>query len=324
MAKTRMTKGELESYIRITKFSDILKETKQKGFLTETEYEAGSHYRFPISIIERFFGSAIVSAEWGFKFDGLEIVITSNRDSFLEAYAELIKGILAENRKPVAIDTRTITTELRIILDSLPKVVFDEESPENGTDSSDTFQEQPAEEEPHEEEGNRSTSSEESKTTPKPSLKNDQNRPRLVLKIYNLTTDSSRLMKLFNELKEIPLKYNNSVAASIRIFLDLSILNYLRAEDLETIIKAEQQCGMERITLSSRLEFLKKQNKLSPENIKLVGKLLNPNNEYSLDVLNGYVHSDKTHYFSKQFLNGFWDFLFPLFQQLLVIRETKY
>jgi hypothetical protein len=322
MAKTRMTKGELEGYIRNTKFIDILKETNQKGLLTDTEYEVGSHYRFPITILERFFGSAIVSKAWGFKFDGMDIVITSNRDSFLKAYAELIKGILDSNRKPIAINTRSITADLQKVLNSLPEVGFDIEKPRSGTDR-DIFPEQPAKEEtPHEQSSGNSPAGESGKTQ-KPSLKNNPNRPRLVLPIYNLITDSSRLTKLFNELKEIPLKYNNSVAASIRIFLDLAVLNYLRAENLEITLKTEQKCGMEKITLSCRLEFLKQQKKFNPENIKIVSKLLKSENEYSLDVLNGYVHSDKTHYLSKTFLNGFWDFLFPLFQQLLEIRESK-
>lgn len=53
----------------------------------------------------------------------------------------------------------------------------------------------------------------------------------------------------------------------------------------------------------------------------IVSKLLNPENEYSLDVLNGYIHSNDTHYSGKQFLNGFWDFLFPLFEKILEINE---
>lgn len=52
-----------------------------------------------------------------------------------------------------------------------------------------------------------------------------------------------------------------------------------------------------------------------------MSKLLNPENEYSLDVLNGYIHSNDTHYSGKQFLNGFWDFLFPLFEKILEINE---
>lgn len=43
--------------------------------------------------------------------------------------------------------------------------------------------------------------------------------------------------------------------------------------------------------------------------------------EFSLDVLNGYVHGSSTHYLSKQFLNRFWDSMFPLFEQTLEIKE---
>ena len=52
-------------------------------------------------------------------------------------------------------------------------------------------------------------------------------------------------------------------------------------------------------------------------------KLTNDANEFSLDVLNGYQHSKETVYLDKQFLNRFWDFLFPLFEILLDIKENS-
>ena len=58
------------------------------------------------------------------------------------------------------------------------------------------------------------------------------------------------------------------------------------------------------------------------EAAKIIGRLLNESNEYSLDVLNGYQHSKKTCYLDKKFINGFWDFMFPLFQELLEIKEV--
>lgn len=326
MSKTRMTNGEIEGFIRITKFSEILKEAFQNDLLTEAEYEAGAHYKFPMTVLERFFGFVEVQEKWGFKFSGINFTISSDKASFLQAYTELIKGILDKDRDPV-INTRFDKDSLPKILASLPIVLpmIDnpvQESPDSQTNE-DSVAEQPQEEE------------ETAQTTPTPPfipptpilpppiLKNNLNRPRLVLKFYTLKTDSGRLFRLFNELKEIPLKYNNSVAASIRVFLDLAILNYLRAENLENTLMAEHGTGLNRITLSTRIEFLKQQNGLSRENCKILNKLLKNDNEYSLDVLNGFIHSDKTHYLTKQFLNGFWDFLFPLFQQLLDINETK-
>ncbi len=126
---------------------------------------------------------------------------------------------------------------------------------------------------------------------------------------------------LFEELKNIPLKYNNSIAASIRIFLDLAILNYLKSEDLIGTLCSTypESQGIKNINLSKRLEFLKSKVNLKSKDVIL--KILNSNNELSLDVLNGYVHSENTHYLNNRFLNNFWDLLFPLFEELLDIKE---
>jgi hypothetical protein len=53
----------------------------------------------------------------------------------------------------------------------------------------------------------------------------------------------------------------------------------------------------------------------------IINKFLNPRNDFSLDVLNGYVHSDDAHFLDYRFVNRFWDFLFPLFEKLIVIKE---
>ena len=75
------------------------------------------------------------------------------------------------------------------------------------------------------------------------------------------------------------------------------------------------------IPLKSRLEYLKQQ-KLTTKtpSHKVVEKLLNPSNEYSLDTLNNYIHGSQTHHTGKRFLNGFWDFLYPLFEKILDIK----
>src|SRR5690606_25641037 len=146
-------------------------------------------------------------------------------------------------------------------------------------------------------------------------------RTRLILDIYFLNSSSHRLNGLFNELKLVPLKYNNTVAASIRIFLDLAILNYLKSEDLIGNLCAQypDSGGLKNINLSKRLEFIK--TKVNGKSKDIIQKILNPNNELSLDVLNGYVHSENTHYLNNRFLNNFWDLLFPLFEEILDIKE---
>ena len=77
---------------------------------------------------------------------------------------------------------------------------------------------------------------------------------------------------------------------------------------------------LKNITLKKRLEYIK-QHKLNGKPQNIVGRLLDPSTQYSLDTLNGFVHSQDTHYLNKEFINGFWDFLFPLFQEMLDIRE---
>jgi hypothetical protein len=83
---------------------------------------------------------------------------------------------------------------------------------------------------------------------------------------------------------------------------------------------------MESITLKDRLEYLKS-NKFNTsthnKESKIINRLLDSNTRYPLDILNGYMHSMNTHYLDRQYLNGFWDFLFPLLETLLDIQEVN-
>ena len=140
--------------------------------------------------------------------------------------------------------------------------------------------------------------------------------------IYTLETDSERLFGLFEELKRISLSYKNTVSASMRVFLDLAVFKYIESEGLESAIQTQYRDEIKNIPLKKRLEYIKT-NKLTGKPQNIVSKLIEPSNQYSLDVLNGFIHSQDTHFLNKQFLNGFWDFLFPLFEVLLVIKEKN-
>ncbi|MFA6667642.1 MAG: ParB N-terminal domain-containing protein [Bacilli bacterium] len=308
---TKMLKSELEDFIKILKIKDLVKLDQVKSKLSGEEYKNAISYRFPITILERFFSSAEVKDKWGLSFNTVELVF-KNKFSFLNAYTELIRNIV-NKETDLKIDTRTITSNFDEILNSLPNV----DTKTIDTEGVGEVDEIPKESIPEEEIPD---------PTPPPQppavIKNNPNRTRLILNIYSLNSSSYRLNGLFNELKEIPIKYNNSVAASIRIFLDLSILNYLRTEDLIGKLCADNPncCGLKNINLSKRLEFIK--TKVNKKNSNVIQKLLNPSNELSLDVLNGYVHSENSHYLSNHFLNNFWDLLFPLFEELLDIKEN--
>ncbi len=313
---TRLDNSALGEYIRILKVREFLYTDIVKAELSAEEFDKANSYKFPITILERFFASSSVREKWGVEFDGTEVKIISNTESFLTAYAKLIKRIVGSGESDEQkIDTRTITSHLDEILESLPTVNLE---PQNAVvaETESSTPEIPEETQP--DIGN-------NVVTPNPVLlmKNNPNRLRLVLPIYILNTDSTRLDGLFYEFKHLPSqKYPNSTAASLRVFLDLSILNFIQREGLGSDMQRHYSCGLREIPLKKRIEYVKT-NQLSGNPQKVAVRLLDETNVYSLDVLNGFVHSQDTHYMSRSNLNSFWDFLFPLFEFLLDIREEN-
>lgn len=313
IAKSAMTQGELENAIRNLRFVDLIKSPEIKGLLNDKQYKEATSYKFPVTIIERFFINKQVREQWGVEFDGLEVKLR-NRSGFLKAYAELIKNIVDEN-PAIQIDTRTITTKIDEILKGLPTVDLSVDEPyATGKDQ------EPATSEKQEEAPNNEKTNKD-----KPILKGDPNRNRLILSCYSLDTSNYRLEGIFNELKKLSVNtYSNAIAASIRIFLDLSVLNWLQVEDKVSEIQKKYSCSLRDITLKNRLTFVgenisAKEKKAS----SIITQLLNPSHGYSLDILNGYQHSNDSCYLNKPFINGFWDFLFPLFEVLLDIKENN-
>ena len=291
---------------------DLIKSPEVEKELSEQQFKDATSYKFPITIIERFFANKQVKEEWGVDFEGLEVRL-KNRSGFLAAYAELIKNIV-DNKPKIQIDTRTITTNLANILDQLPKVdisVADSYTVGGLADKSSSDKKE--------------DSYEGKKGKEKDVTKGDPNRSKLILPIYEIQTSDYRLQGIFNELKNLSVgRYNNAVAASIRIFLDLAVLNWLQAEDLVAELQAKKGKNIKDITLHHRLDFVaEKLKSKKPKANSIIVKLTNDANEFSLDVLNGYQHSKETVYLDKQFLNRFWDFLFPLFEVLLEIKENN-
>jgi hypothetical protein len=323
LSVTKLTKSELEGIIRTLKIKDFVKLDIVKDSLSDEEFELADSYRFPITVLERFFNFADVKEKWGLEYDGLDVNIISNEDSFYAAFTELIKRMVNKE-----INTRLKKEDLEDLLASLPTVIFDTDEDEeeddddigggttdndestNGADTDGSSTEEETEDEPQPD------------PTPDPinHLKGNPDRTKMVLGIYSLNTDSYRLSGLFNEFKRISLSYKNTVSSSLRVFVDLAVFKFIETEGIEDDLKRYYKDDLRNIPLKKRLEYIKT-NKLTGKPQNIVGRLLDPTSQYSLDVLNGYIHSQDTHYLNKQFLNGFWDFLFPLFQELLDIRE---
>lgn len=340
---TKLTKSELEGIIRLLKIKDFVKLTEVKSKLSDEEFAKANSYRFPITILERFFNFSDVKEKWGLVYDGIDVNIISNKESFYNAFVEFIKRVV--NNNDDKINTRITKDDLESILASLPVVDFESETVnENNSENteeveqnfdenqtniiSDTNSENQQNENNTNSDNSQNTNSNtnsntnnnQSSTTQH--LKGNVKRNNLILPIYELDTDSARLLGLFNELKRISLIYRNTVSASMRVFLDLAVFKYIETEGIENAIKAQYQDDIKNIQLKKRLEYIKT-NKLSGKPQNIVNKLIDPSNQYSLDVLNGFVHSHDTHFLNKEFLNGFWDFLFPLFEELLVIKEKN-
>lgn len=323
MSITRLTKPQLESTLRILKIRDIALNNAVLKRLNAGEKESVKSHRLPMTILERWFENLIIKEKWGIEFDEENVNITSNMQSFLFAYAEWIKLVLHRDEPDVSvqINTRTITSNLDGILEKLPEVSFkdnkdDLESGENDSGSGDSDQNNNAEstEEPPEQV--------EDSEPPKPLYK-DPNRNQLVIYTCVLKTTNYKLDALFKEFKKIPTyRYKNCVAASLRVFLDLAVSEYVAEKDCKKDLKKLNKCGYHDITLKKRLEYLKAHNLKSKKlPCKVVEKLLNHTNHYSLDILNNYIHGKDTQHTEKQFLNGFWDFLFPLFEEIIEIKE---
>ena len=118
-------------------------------------------------------------------------------------------------------------------------------------------------------------------------------------------------------------RYKNCLAASLRVFLDLSVAEYIVSENIGTAMAQRYKRDLQEIMLRHRLEYIK-QNRLTAKSQahKVVEQLLNPANDFSLDTLNSYVHGSSVVHVDRRFLNRFWDFLFPLLSKLVDLKES--
>lgn len=318
-SRIQITEAELQGIIRTLKLkAEII---KIEDLLTKDEYKTVMSHTFPLTTFNRFFNYVKVRDSWHIKFEGYDFEILGDKSSFYNSFSAVIKRMLLPEGHNDRIDSRKMgrSDDLNDILDSLPKVMEKGESDpstedDTGKESNSSEKGEPEDDKPPKK------SQKEIERERRARLKNNPDRIRIISDFYQIEVDSHKLSSLFNELKQIPLNYKNSVAASIRIFLDLAVLNYIESEGLVSEICKEKKKDLREIILKARLEFLKKHIHDSKSQT-VIFRLLNPENQYSLDVLNGYIHTNDTHYLNKQFLNSFWDSLFPLFTKLVVIKE---
>lgn len=345
---TRMSLAQLSDYIRIIGLKNLVNRSDVKALLSQDEINYAQSDKFPITILERLLGFSKIKAAWGIKTDSDKYKLMATWSSFINAYSALLKlmknGVPQEHldnpdKKVKRIDTRITEANVdEILADLLPQVQTHTDENKsviisvNGVSGEELANEQNPPIVINNVNDNQTPTNEKGKgekKTPssRPILKQDPIRSKLILPMYELKTSNTRLYDLFNELKKIPTsQYANITSAGIRIFLDLAIYEYIQSEGLEQEICKQYKNKMEDVTLTGRLKYLKI-NKFDKSNCnkasKIIGRLLDNTTAYPLDTLNGYMHSQNTHYLNKQHLNGFWDFLFPLFEILLDIQEVS-
>jgi len=309
--KSSMSISEIEQIIRYIRLLNLVNEEQVKNVLTEEEYKAATAHTFPITVFERFFSLTKVRDAWGFDFDGTKITF-KNKSGFLTAFTEVIRRIVT-NKQDYKLDTRNISAgEIEDLLAQLPQVDINTADPYEVGAKTDA--------EPEAEENTENPA-----PKPKPrSLKGDLNRNKLILECYHLNTTEARLNQLFGELKRLSINSYTSVsAAAVRIFLELAVLDYIQSEGLEAQMRKDFKNDFKKIILKSRIDYLSRKSRLKENSkvCKILKDLINEKETYTLDILNGYVHSKDTEYLNKQYLNGFWDHIFPLLQAMLDITE---
>ena len=118
-SKTGLTQSELEQTIRLLKIKDFIKLPEVNGELTQEELKLANSHRFPMTVLERFLSMTEFREQWGIEYNGVDVKIVSNKQSFYKAFATLIKQIIANK-----VNTRFTKDELPAILDTLPHVSF--------------------------------------------------------------------------------------------------------------------------------------------------------------------------------------------------------
>jgi len=311
--KSSMSVSQIEQIVRYIRLLNLVEENQVKEALTDAEYKAATAHTFPITIFERFFDLTKVRDAWGFEFDGTKITF-KNKAGFLTAFTEVIRRIVS-NKQDYKLDTRNVSADkIDDLLEKLPKVDINTPDPyEVGAKA--------------ESESETEEQTEEPQPKPKPKdLKGDVNRNKLILGCYHLNTTEARLSQLFGELKRLSVNsYTNVCAAAVRIFLELAVLDYIQSEGLEAQMRKDFKNDFKNIILKSRIDYLSRKSRLKDNQKvrKILKDLINERETYTLDILNGYVHSKETEYLNKQYLNSFWDHIFPLLQAMLDITEDS-
>ena len=301
--RTQLPASEVNAIIRTLKLKEYILNLEKE--FTNQELEYFKSYQFPISTFERFIEDVTIIEKLHIQYENENVFVTAKQEDFNTALVVLVKGICSDSDDKITSRTKTKDVCARL--------------PESANAESWTLSD------------NNLFKVSDKNIVPKNKpigqpMRGELGNPKRSHVIpHELILNSSnvRLTGIWNEMKRISSgRYCNISSAGLRIFLDLAIKDFLDAKNLTSAIESDLKHNIRDITLKKRLEYLKDSSELTKSLRGDITKLLNPDNDFSLDVLNGYMHSAKTCFVDATFLNRFWDFLHPLFSHILDISNV--
>ena len=191
--------------------------------LTKEELEQMRSPVFPITTFERVVNNPLAKDFFKMSFEGLQVKVKANYDSFLNAFAVLLHRLMLPRTDEEYLDSRKLNTSDAIgeMLQQLPKV--------NEGDCEFSWGDN---HEPLSNNQNQHThkDSKDNKSEKNTDIEiNNPNRAHLIPKELEIVTNDYRLKTLFEELKKLSGRtYPNVSCASLRVFLDISVRNYIQ------------------------------------------------------------------------------------------------
>ncbi len=328
--ETNFSRSQINQALRYVHLRDLATRNEITDLMTEEEKALIYGNRISMTILERWFSSEKIRDHWGIQFDGNTVKITSDEKSFLNAYGHFLKLMFDREASTLGlqVNTRTIPARNDDILAALPKVTFSsdrtpKEVPlKNNEKNIETHKDDNSSTKKKTHDLTDKQKEKEPQLTIKNQVRHTSNRLRVVAQGSTITVQSAKLNSLFGELKEIPVtKYIYSVSITLRVFLDLSVDDYIKRHKLDQLIAKELRTGYNQTTLQRRLKFINDQHVKDTQANKTISKLLQSNNEHSLDTLNNFIHGHDTHKIDQKFINNFWDMLAPLLSVLIDLKE---
>lgn len=324
---TGFKRASIVEALRYVKIRDIATRQEVTNFLTVDEREQVYSHRINMTVLERWFGNSQVREAWHIEFNDTGVVINANLNDFYVAYAKFLKLMLNKNNElGIMVNTRTIDSHFQKIFEYLPEVRLAKEGDDEAvTSQTDTPLEPEIDSDDRPKPGaedDLDDSDKDPKGGTKYHLKGNPNRRQLTDIYHDVNVRSYKIRALFEELQKLPLrKYPNVSAASIRIFLELAVDEYINSCELQQEVAKRSKKAYNDVTLSQKISILRGALIGDKDADKVIDQLLHNSNDFSLNTLNEYVHGTKVHKVEPQFLNRFWDMLLPLFSILITLKE---